>query len=60
MRLKNVVQDYENQIAALHQGSGMSDRANFLRQLKDQGEKIRQDTLSLLRGKSSTGMLLHI
>jgi hypothetical protein len=33
----------------------MSDRVNLLRQLKDQGEKIRQDTLSLLRGKVNAG-----
>jgi hypothetical protein len=30
----------------------MQNKSSLLRQLKDQGEKIRQDTLALLRNKS--------
>jgi hypothetical protein len=33
----------------------MADKAHLLRELKDQGERIRQDTLALLRAKTSYG-----
>ena len=59
MRLRNIVQDYENQIAALRNNPAMADKVSLLRQLKDQGERIRQDTLALLRGKVSAGTILN-
>lgn len=52
-RLKQIVHDYENQLANLNTGN-VGDKASLLRQLKDQGERIRQDTLVLIRGKASS------
>lgn len=51
--MKQIVHDYENQLANLNSGN-TGDKASLLRQLKDQGERIRQDTLVLLRGKASS------
>lgn len=49
------MQDYENQIAGLSNNPANSEKVSLLRQLKDQGERIRQDALILLRGKLSSG-----
>lgn len=51
--MRQVVHDYENQLSNLNSGN-VGDKASLLRQLKDQGERIRQDTLVLLRGKASS------
>lgn len=55
-RLKNVVQNYEYQLANLSNSPKNANQRNYLRQLLDQGEKIRQDTLSLLKAKSTSSM----
>lgn len=52
------MQDYENQITALNSNPANSEKVSLLRQLKAQGERIRQDTLALLRGKIAPGIYM--
>lgn len=52
------MQNYEQQLASLSSSPKNANQRNYLRQLLDQGERIRQDTITLLKAKSTPSMYI--